>query len=193
MSSGEKEQMRAQSRRHRKELVVSLSEAEKENLGREICLQFCAGIHVSKNMDISIYWSIHDEIDTTALIRLLCEDGYKVSLPRIVSPGFSLDFHRYMSGDDLIINRFGIKEPQVIQDIIIPDVVIVPMLAFDKYGHRLGYGRGYYDRTIHQLRQKKDVTVVGLAYDQQEIEKISAERFDEKMDYVITPTRVLKI
>jgi 5-formyltetrahydrofolate cyclo-ligase len=84
--------------------------------------------------------------------------------------------------------QWGIAEPMADKPEVEPDVLLVPLLAFDKHGHRLGYGGGFYDRTLMKLRVKKPVVAVGLAYDELEVDAVPHESYDQRLDWVLTPS-----
>ena len=123
---------------------------------------------------------------TAPLLARLARLGCVVALPSVVSSGEILLFRRYRPGDPLLTGSHGTREPLPGAPLVSPDVLIVPLLAFDRAGHRLGYGGGYYDRTLRALRASSSIRAVGLAYAFQEVEAVPAEPFDEKLDMIIT-------
>jgi 5-formyltetrahydrofolate cyclo-ligase len=126
------------------------------------------------------YWPIRDEADPRGLMRALARRGAVLALPRI--EGSALSFRRREDGDALVDNQHGIAEPRADAQVVTPDVILVPLLAFDARGHRLGYGGGYYDRTLASLAAR----AIGVAYSGQEIDAIDAEPHDRRLDAVVT-------
>ena len=101
-----------------------------------------------------------------------------------------MNFYKWNIDDPLIINQYGIPEP-ISKNLIYPDVILIPMVAFDKNLNRLGYGGGYYDRLIDKLTKKKKILKIGLALTAQKIKKVPVTKHDEKLDYIITEKYIL--
>src|SRR5260370_6454152 len=114
------------------------------------------------------YSPIRSEIDPVPLMRKLAEQGAQLALPAITARGQSLRFRLWHPGDRLLPGPLGILEPSPAAAEIIPDIVLVPLAAFDRAGHRIGYGAGHYDRTLAQLRKSKAVTAVRPPFSGQE-------------------------
>ncbi len=136
--------------------------------------------------NVSVFWSMGNEIDTRFLMRDLERAGYTVLLPRVVAPATPLAFHQWGEGDPLEVSRFGVSEPVADAPVLRPDVLLVPLLVFDKAGYRLGYGGGFYDRTLVELRKTGPVKAFGLAYEQQLVRAVPRDEFDQRLDLVIT-------
>jgi 5-formyltetrahydrofolate cyclo-ligase len=132
------------------------------------------------------YAPIRDEIDPSALNESLRAKGYPLALPIIIGENKSLIFRAYEKGDKLLANPLGIFEPMSSAAGVEPDVLLIPMLAFDRARNRLGYGGGYYDRTIKKLRAKKPILTIGLAYSYQEVDKIPIGTHDVPVDKIVT-------
>jgi 5-formyltetrahydrofolate cyclo-ligase len=103
-----------------------------------------------------------------------------------------LQFRRWSPGDPLRTVQWGIREPAEAAPVVEPDVLLVPLLAFDRGGHRLGYGGGYYDRTLRALRSRRPVTAVGLAFAEQEVDAVPHLDYDERLDWVLTPLGAIR-
>ena len=101
-----------------------------------------------------------------------------------------MDFYRYSFNEPLIVNKYGIPEPKKTR-VIYPDVILIPMVAFDKKLNRLGYGGGYYDRLINKLINKKKFLKIGLAFSKQLINNLPVSKYDRKMDYIVTEKFIL--
>ncbi|MGH1418743.1 MAG: 5-formyltetrahydrofolate cyclo-ligase [Hyphomicrobiaceae bacterium] len=141
---------------------------------------------------ISGYFSMPEELDTKPLLGALHAQGFKLALPVIVAKAMPLIFRTWVPGDDMTTAKWGIREPHDSQPEVDPDIVLVPLLAFDKRGFRLGYGGGYYDRTLEKLRNIKPVLAIGLAFDEQEVDAVPHDSYDQRLDMVFTQTRVLR-
>ncbi len=137
------------------------------------------------------YSPIRSEIDPMPLMRKLAAPGMRLALPAIVAGDRLLKFRAWCPGDRLRRGRLGILEPSADAEEAIPDIMLVPLAAFDRSGHRIGYGAGHYDRTLEQLRKLKAIAAVGIAAAVQEVEAVPALLHDAVLDYVLTETQVL--
>jgi 5-formyltetrahydrofolate cyclo-ligase len=135
------------------------------------------------------YSPIRSEIDPTPLMRKLAAQGAQLALPVIIARDAPLMFRVWSPGAELVRGPLGIFEPAPGAASVIPDVLLVPLAAFDRSGHRIGYGAGHYDRTFAQLRPSKAITAAGVAFAVQEIEAVSALPHDVALDYVLTETQ----
>ena len=136
---------------------------------------------------VSGFLAIAEEIDPAPLLERLDREGWRVSLPVMLGKGQPLLFRAWSPGAPLRTVMWGIREPDDTAPTVEPDVVLVPLLAFDRGGHRLGYGGGFYDRTLRQLRQRKPVVALGLAFGAQEVDAVPHLDYDERLDWVLTP------
>ncbi|WP_415320583.1 5-formyltetrahydrofolate cyclo-ligase [Candidatus Pelagibacter sp. Uisw_092] len=123
-------------------------------------------------------------------MRRLEKNHYKISLP-IIKKNFQMDFYNWKFSDPLKINNYGIPEPEI-KKLVYPDILLIPLLAFDKNLNRLGYGGGYYDRFIARLSNKKKIIKIGLAFSVQEIKKIPINKYDQKLDYIVTSEYIIE-
>jgi len=139
---------------------------------------------------VSGYSPIRSEIDPGPLLRKLASCGARLALPCITARGQSLKFRFWHPGERLLSGPLGILEPSPAAAEITPDIVLVPLAAFDRAGHRIGYGAGHYDRTLAQLRKSRSVTAIGLAFASQEVKTVPALQHDVALDYVLTETRI---
>ena len=137
------------------------------------------------------YSPIRSEIDPVPLMRKLAVPGVQLALPVIMAGDQPLKFRAWSPGDRLQRGRLGILEPSADAKEVIPDILLVPLAAFDRAGHRIGYGAGHYDRTLEQLRKLKAITAVGIAAAVQEVEAVPALSHDAALDYVLTETQML--
>jgi 5-formyltetrahydrofolate cyclo-ligase len=131
------------------------------------------------------YLAINDELDPAPLLSRLAAQGARIVLPRIESDG-SMTF-REAKGAVLEKGPFGLTQPSAAAEIVRPNLVLTPLLAFDARGRRLGYGKGHYDRAISLLRSTGRVFYLGLAYAQQQADVIPIDRHDLLLDWVETP------
>ena len=142
------------------------------------------------NTTIGGYYPYNFEVDDIEILEKLEKKNFKISLPKI-KMNHQMDFFKWSSEDPLIINKIGIPEP-VSKDLKYPDILLVPLVAFDKNLNRVGYGGGFYDRYISKLKIKKKTLLIGLAFSFQEVEKILTNRYDMKLDYILTEKNLLK-
>jgi len=142
------------------------------------------------NKIIGGYYPVNFEIDDLALLRKFKKNKFSISLP-VIKKNFQMDFYPWSFSEPLKINRYGIPEPET-KNIVYPDVLLIPLLAFDKNLNRLGYGGGYYDRIIKKLSKKKNIIKIGLAFSIQEIDKVPINVYDQKLDYILTNKNIIK-
>jgi 5-formyltetrahydrofolate cyclo-ligase len=147
-------------------------------------------IRVARGAIVSGYMPIKSEIDPLPLLRKLAAKGARLALPAVMARGKSLAFRAWLPDDRLLMGPLGILEPSPAATEIVPDIMLVPLAAFDCQGHRIGYGAGHYDFTLAHLRRVKAITAIGLAFAAQEIEAVPALSHDERLDYVLTETKV---
>ena len=147
---------------------------------------FADHLALAPNAVVAGYWPTRDEADPRLLMKALAARGATLALPRIEERNAALSFRRWSEGDALIDNHHAIREPLAEAPRVVPNLVLVPLLAFDATGHRLGYGGGYYDRTLAGLRAEGPVTAIGIAYAGQEIAAIPHEANDQRLDMVLT-------
>ncbi len=140
---------------------------------------------------VSGYAPIRNELDPMPLMLALAAQGARLALPVILARGHSLSFRAWSPGDRLTLGALGIPEPSPVAAELVPQVMLVPLAAFDRTGHRIGYGGGYYDYTFSHLRKAHHVTGVGLGFAVQETEAIPALAHDAALDYVLTERETL--
>jgi 5-formyltetrahydrofolate cyclo-ligase len=145
---------------------------------------------ITQGTIISGYSPIRSEIDPAPLMRALAAQGARLALPAVMARGKSLAFRVWSPDDRLMLGPLGIPEPSPAAAEVIPDIMLVPLAAFDRAGHRIGYGAGHYDFTLAHLRKTKVIAAVGLAFAAQEIELVPALAHDVALDYVLTETKI---
>jgi 5-formyltetrahydrofolate cyclo-ligase len=136
------------------------------------------------------YYPIRGELNPLPLLDALHDEGVLIGLPAIY-PGPALIFRTWTPGAPLERGLFGLSEPAAGRPGVIPSVVLVPLLAFDSKGNRLGYGAGYYDAALRDLRQRGPVVAIGLGFDEQQFPEIPREPQDEPLDMILTPSRTI--
>jgi len=158
--------------------------------GRSAAAEVAAQAHLAQALEgalegvgpLSGYLPIRSEIDPRPV---MARHGAPVGVPVILGPGQALVFHRWHEGAALVPGPYGAMVPER-GEVIVPEVVIVPLLAFDAAGYRLGYGGGFYDRTLSALRARGPVRAIGFAYGVQEVQAVCRDRFDERLDAIVT-------
>ena len=144
--------------------------------------------HLTEALDeaahpISFYWPIRSEIDPRPVMERFAKRG-AVCLP--VTSGYNpLTFRVWTPGAAMDVDGFGVAVPSI-DDRIAPRTLVLPLLAFDAYGQRLGYGAGHYDRTLQQLRAQHPVRAIGFAYSAQECDRVPTEPTDQPLDLIVT-------
>ena len=136
------------------------------------------------------YYPVNFEIDDLALLRKFERNRFIISLP-VIKKDFQMDFYKWTFSDPLKVNKYGIPEPEI-KKIVYPDILLIPLVAFDNNLNRLGYGGGYYDRLIEKLSKKKKIIKIGLALSVQKINKVPINVYDQKLDYIVTNKYIIK-
>jgi 5-formyltetrahydrofolate cyclo-ligase len=142
---------------------------------------------------VSGFMPLKSEINPLPLMQKLAEAGARLALPAIAGRGKALIMRGWKFGAPLDRGQWGIREPKPDAPEVEPDILLVPLLAFDREGFRIGYGAGYYDMTIHRLRALKPVVAVGIAFAAQEVPKIPTTPRDERLDLVLTEREVIDL
>jgi 5-formyltetrahydrofolate cyclo-ligase len=148
---------------------------------------------IAPGLIASGFMPLKSEINPLPLMQKLDDAGARLALPAIAGRGKPLIMRAWTFGAPLDRGQWGIREPKPDAAEMEPDIVLVPLLAFDRAGHRIGYGAGYYDMTINRLRALKPVTAVGIAFAAQEVAKIPATPRDARLDLVLTEREVIDL
>ena len=130
------------------------------------------------------YYPYNHEVNTTKILKKFEKKRYLISLPKI-KKNFQMDFFQWSSNEPLLINKYGIPEP-ISDKVMYPDILLVPIVAFDKNLNRIGYGGGFYDRYIRRIKKNKDIITIGLAYSFQKVKKIEIDNNDMKLNFILT-------
>jgi 5-formyltetrahydrofolate cyclo-ligase len=142
---------------------------------------------------VSAYWPMGEELDVRPLLDALHARGRICALPVVARRRSPLIFRRWRPGDRLEAGVLGIRTPTADAPSLEPDVLIVPLLAFDARGYRLGYGGGYYDRSLAALRAAKKILAVGVAFAVQEMPNVPHGPGDERLDWIVTELAARRI
>jgi 5-formyltetrahydrofolate cyclo-ligase len=142
---------------------------------------------------VSGYIPIRSEFDPQPLMRRFAEAGAQLALPCVIGRGQPLVMRAWRFGEPLVSCQWGLREPVADAPEIFPDILLVPLAAFDRAGHRIGYGAGYYDMTIARLRALRPVTAIGVAYAMQEAPEVPADERDARLDLVLTESEVIDL
>jgi len=141
---------------------------------------------------VSGFSSLPDEFRVWPLLRRLHGEGHALAMPVMQGKGLPLVFRAWAPGDAMDKAVWGIAEPKADKPVLEPDIVLVPLLAFDATGWRLGYGGGYFDRTLRGLRARKSIVAIGLAYDESQVDAVPHLDYDERLDWVLRPSGPLR-
>ena len=185
--SSDKPELRRQLRAVRGALSVDQRDAGSKAIAR----LGLSAIGTTPPRTISAYLAIGDEIDPDRLLMALHLAGHRLCLPVMVGKDRPLTFRAYAPGDALAVVQWGIREPKPERPEVLPDILLIPLLAADCCGQRLGYGGGYYDRTLLYLRALKTVTAIGLAFDAQVIDAVPHLDYDQRLDQLLTPSGLI--
>ena len=141
---------------------------------------------------VSAFIPFGDEIDTRPLLAKLAAEGFTTCVPVVIKPATPLEFRVWVPGEETVPGKWNIPVPPETADVVEPDVLLVPLLAFDAEGFRLGYGGGFYDRTLERLRSIKPFVTIGVAYAAQQVDKVVRGEHDERLDWILTEAGAIK-
>ena len=154
---------------------------------------FARHVPVSGDAVVSGYLPIGSELDVRRALNGALKAGAEICLPAVIAEAAPLVFRRWRDGDVLVEEAFGTMAPAADAAVCEPTVLIVPMLAFDRAGYRLGYGGGFYDRTLAALRAKGPVLAVGAAFADQEVKTVPHDDLDQPLDLIVTERAAIRI
>lgn len=187
----DKGSLRKIARERRHAYVTNLTFGTLERVAMRVVEQIQAYFQIPKDYVISTYFPREDELNVRLLNLVLHDEGHVMAYPRVELDG-TISFREVTSVKQLQTGSFGLMEPPETAPVVHPDLLFVPLLAFDKRCHRLGYGKGHYDKALAQARADRKVLAIGLAYDMQKIDEIPNEPFDQQLDYVVTEAQIYK-
>ena len=186
-STNDKKALRAQSLSVRAAIDPAVAEAFAARLAR-LGPELAAGHGAHA---VSVFWSITAALPRPHVCAALHAAGLVVGLPVTGRLGTPLTFRRWTPETMMVPGKMDIPEPPADAETVVPDLLFVPLAAFDRRGHRIGYGAGFYDRTLAFLRVEKEVAAIGLAYAAQEVLFVPADDHDEPLDMVVTEKDVI--
>jgi len=169
----------------------SLSEANRERAGLVIADRLLDVVELRRTSVVSGYLPIRSEVDVRPILQRLRDQGHITVLPCVVESNAPLVFRQWIEGDTLVAEPFGTLAPDPAAREREPDLLLVPLLAFDPRGVRLGYGGGFFDRTLEALRKRKSVVAIGVAFGVQEVGEVPADESDQPLDLIVTERRVI--
>jgi 5-formyltetrahydrofolate cyclo-ligase len=194
LSAEQQHALRAQKQQLREKMLTAraaLPERTRNLASRSIAESFMGNIPRKKWDVIAGYIPIRCEVETQLLLEALSEEKHTIALPCVVNAGMPLIFRRWQKGDTLVEHpRYKILEPAETAPIVTPSIILVPLVAFDAACFRLGYGGGFYDRTLEGFAHKNTVLTCGIAYAKQQIGFIPRGEHDQPLDCVITENRL---
>ncbi len=161
-------------------------------IGPVLTANFMAAFSLGASDSVAGYATVNNEVDVVPLLAALAARGHATALPAVAARGQPLVFRSWRPGDALIPGYMNIPEPAPEAPEIVPAVVLVPLLAYDVTGHRLGYGGGYYDRTLAALRASGAVRAIGVAFSAQAVDSLPGAAHDQRLDAVITELGVTR-
>lgn len=163
---------------------AAIQAGERAEAAKAVAGHFLAGAGLSPGDLVAVYWPIRDELDSKPLLTKLMDAGQPVCLPVVLGDGQPLELRLWEEGTPLYPAGFGTLAPPETAPVVEPDVIVMPLLGFDRMGTRLGYGGGYYDRTLGALT--KSPRLIGLAFAVQELDRIPREAHDVPLEAVVT-------
>ncbi len=179
----QKSQLRRKMKRVRDDVLLDNPTTPSE----QIAQHGLAFLNCTAGSIVSAYMAMPGELDPAALVKRLIATGMQIALPVVVAKGQPLIFRSWQPGDLMASGTWGIEEPRPDKTDVSPDIMLVPLLAYDAGGGRLGFGGGFYDRTIAALRAQGSVITVGLALQAQEVDAVPMGPHDENLDWILTP------
>ena len=164
------------------------NKAKSSKINFQLILKVLKGLEI-KNKIIGGYYPYNYEIDAIEILKKFEKQNNIISLPKIKKK-HQMDFKLWSTKDPLAINKYGIPEPTS-KKTVYPNILLVPIVAYDKYLNRVGYGGGFYDRYIHKNKKRKKIVTIGLSYSFQKIKKIPIKKNDMKLDFIITEKKII--
>ena len=171
------------------EIRKKILKIRRQNISKNLDIDFEKILRILKKNKVSHriiggYYPYNFEINPINILEKFEKQKYQISLPRIKKKS-QMDFFLWSTEDPLLINKYGLPEPTS-NKIMYPNILLVPLIAFDKYNNRIGYGGGFYDRYIKKLRKNKKIITIGLAYSFQKIKEVPTNNYDIKLDFIVT-------
>lgn len=186
----EKLHLRSQAKEQRNKFCASLKKDHLSDLHIGIKNRVLDFFTFKSSDIIAGYWPHATEVDPSPLLTTLLLQKHDITLPVINKESNLLLFRRWSLHTPLKEGPYKIFEPFETEPFLVPDILFIPLLNFNKFGHRLGYGKGYYDQTISSLKKIKSITTIGLAYDIQRIDCLPIEPHDEALQWIVTEKKI---
>ncbi len=175
--------------RARRAAILAVDGGAKARQLAERSLDFLRAQH---DAVVSAFAAMPDELDTAPLLARLHREGFRLCLPVMQGKGKPLLFRAWSPGDEMVEAVWGIREPKPDKPLLEPDIFLVPLLAFDGHGWRLGYGGGFFDRTLRAARAARPISAVGLGLTEVQVDAVPHLDYDERLDWVLTPSGPLR-
>jgi 5-formyltetrahydrofolate cyclo-ligase len=187
--SDDKAQLRATSLERRKALHGANPQA-----GEMACDQFLNTIGFPDDAVVSAYLPVKDEFDVLPFVEVADLFGHKIGMPVVAAKAKPLKFLQWTPESDLVTGAMGIPTPALDSPVVVPEFLLVPMMAFDDDGFRLGYGGGFYDRTLADLRKRNpDTLAVGVCFAGLKVDHVPRDEYDARLDWIVTESGAWKI
>ncbi len=180
------EEQKAQLRTEALARREAVPQADRADAAKAAAQHFLEGVPLQDGQIVALYWPIRDEIDCKPLLTKLVDSDQPVALPVVLGEDLPLELRLWEDGQPLYPSCFVTLAPAETAPVVTPDIVVIPLLGFDKSGTRLGYGKGYYDRTLAAIGRKP--LLVGYAFAGQELDFIPREAHDLPLDLLVTET-----
>ena len=176
------------------EIRKKILKLRKKNKNKNLKINFKYLLKILKkvkttNKIVGAYYPYNYEINPINILEKLEKQNYQISLPKI-KKNFKMDFYHWSVEQPLSINQYGIPEP-ITNKVVYPSILLVPLVAFDKRLNRIGYGGGFYDRYIKKIKKKKKILTIGLAYSFQKIRNVPINKYDTKLDFILTEKKII--
>ena len=189
----QKRALRSEARERRRRVVAATGKQASERLADNYFKAAAGFTNRSPKSAVSGYWPMAEEMDVRPLMARLHAKGHAIALPVVVGKGKPLIFRRWQPGSALGEAGFGLHQPSADAPALVPEILLVPLLAFDPFGFRLGWGGGFYDRTLEALRKVHPVIAIGVAYAAQRVERVPRTERDQPLDWVVTDEGYIEI
>ena len=186
------DEQKARLRREMMALRRTAAQAAPE-AGHAIAARVFGEVPLPAEAPCSVWWPMGDELDVRPLLARLHFAGHLCGLPVVAKKAQPLLFRQWKPQDVLVPGGFGTSIPSDDKPEVEPQVLFVPLLAFDRAGYRVGYGGGFYDRTLEALRAKGPRLAVGLAFAAQEVESIPRDEHDQRLDWIVAEQEAIEL
>ena len=174
----------------RKSLLIKRSKVKNRSKKESNIFEKLETIINNNSLVVAGYLSVRSEVNLSLFLNFILKKKFSLCLPYIKKPKSNLLFKEFTQQSKLVSGKFNIKYPNT-EILLTPNIILVPLVGFDLFKNRIGYGGGYYDRTIEFLEKKNEVLKLGIAFDEQEIAKIPIAKYDKRLDIIVTPTRLI--